>query len=83
MKHKSGKHMTILVIQLNEPWKRVSAEVLGQNKLGGNMHLFKEGMKKGNLNLMYIQPSYFQSKSYCKVFLQKYICHPNNFFLTK
>ena len=40
--------MTILVIQLNEPWKRISAEVLGQNELGGKMHLFKEGLTKRN-----------------------------------
>ena len=38
--------MTILVIQLNEPWKRVSAEVLGQDRLGGKRHLIKKGMAK-------------------------------------
>ena len=40
--HKLGKHMIILVIQLNEPWKRVSAEVLGQDRLGGKRHLIKK-----------------------------------------
>ena len=39
--HKTWKHMTILMIQLNEPWKRVSAEVLGQDGLGGKRHLVK------------------------------------------
>ena len=38
--------MTILMIQLNEPWKRVSAEVLGQDRLGGKKPLMKEGMAK-------------------------------------
>ena len=45
--NKNGKHMTILVIQLNEPWQRVSAVVLGQDRLGGKRHSFKEGMTKG------------------------------------
>ena len=44
--HKLGKHMTILVIQLIEPCKRVSAEVLRQDRLGGKRHLIKKGMAK-------------------------------------
>ena len=44
--HKLGKHVTILVIQLNEQWTRVSAEVLGQDRLGGKMHFIKKEMAK-------------------------------------
>ena len=39
--------MTIIVIQLNKPWKRASAEVSGQDKLGGNRYLIKGGMTEG------------------------------------
>ena len=41
-----GKHMTILVKKLNELWKQVSAEVLGQDRLSGKSHLIKKGMAK-------------------------------------
>ena len=44
--HKLGKHMSILVIQLNEPWKPVSEEVLGQDRIGGKRHLIKKWMTK-------------------------------------
>ena len=36
---KTVKHMTILVMQLDEPWIRVPAELLGQDRLGGQRHL--------------------------------------------
>ena len=38
--------MTILVIKLNDPWKRVTVEALGQDRFGGNRHLIKERMTK-------------------------------------
>ena len=41
--------MTILVKELNEPWKRVYAEVLGQDMLGEKSHVIKKGMTKRNL----------------------------------
>ena len=47
--HKTRKHMTILVIQLNKPWKRVSKEIFRQDMLGGKRHLLQEGMTKRKL----------------------------------
>ena len=49
--NKTGKHMTILVIKLNESGKRVSTEVLGQDRLGGKGYLIKEGLAKRKLEL--------------------------------
>ena len=71
--HKLGKHMTILVIQLNEPWKRVSVEVLGKDRLGGKRHLIKKGMAKRNIQLIYLHPSQIRSKSFLQIVL-KDIC---------
>ena len=68
--------MTMFVIQLTEPWKRVSAEVLGQNRLGGKRQLIKEEWEKGNMNLIYIQPSHFQSKRFVKIRCERNIYHP-------
>ena len=42
-KSKTEKYLTIIVLQLNETWKRVSAEVLGQDGLGRMRHLIKKG----------------------------------------
>ena len=36
--HKTGKPMTIPVIQLNKPWKRLFADILEQDRLGGKNH---------------------------------------------
>ena len=44
--------MAILVIQLNEPWKQVSAEVLGQDRLGGKRQLIKKGMAKQKYSII-------------------------------
>ena len=53
--------MTISVIKVIEPWRRVSAEVFRQDAIEGKTYLGQEGKIKTNLNLMYMKILYFWS----------------------